>query len=127
MKLEGIDAAKQLLELKLINEQQFTELVIKSLNGHAGPAIQQQLPMAQKRITRNFLSIREMDDIVQMYVNGKSYAQIVQAINERHDTSLTRKAVETMLGRIRRNAFTHGRYLSAEWQQYLAIWKQQLS
>ena len=89
--------------------------------------MQQQLPLAQKRITRNYLTVRETDDIVQMYVNGKSYAQIVQVMNERHDTSLTRKAVETMLGRIRRDKLNHGRYQSTEWQQWLAVWKQQLS
>lgn len=127
MKLEAITAAQKLLELKLITDQQFADLVVKSLNGHAAPAIQQQLPMTQNRITRNFLTIRQMDDIVQMYANGKSHAQIVQAINELHDRTLTVKAVGTMINRIRRSAFNYGRYLTPEWQQHLAIWKQQVS
>jgi hypothetical protein len=127
MKTEAITAAMQLLELKLINEQQFAELVVKSLNGHAAPAVQQQLPIAQKRVTRNFLTIRQMDDIVQMYASGKSHAQIVLAMNQRHDTSLTVKGCQTIINRIRRQALNYGRYLTPEWQQYLAIWKQQLS
>ena len=130
MKRDGIEAATKLLELKLITEQQFAELVIKSLNGHAAPAIQQQLPSTRKPTHRHLFTIQQVTDMVDMYLMGKSYQQIAQTLTVRYDlTPVTARAISTWIHCIRQNSkhVTSTRYQTPEWQQALATFKQRLS
>jgi len=129
MKRDGIEAATKLLELKLITEQQFAELVIKSLNGHAAPAMQQQLPLTRKPTHRHLFTIQQVTDMVDMYLMGKSYQQIAETLTVRYDlTPVTDRSISTWIQRIRQNDghLTSSRYQRPEWRQALATFRQRL-
>ena len=131
MKLEAIKAAETLLNAKLISEQQFAELVIKSLNGHAAPAIavqQPQLPLSKQRKRLNVLGIEQMGAVVEMHLMGQPNQVIAETINQRYKLKLTKGAIEQIIVEIRNGRkATHQRYQSVEWQTALNNWQRALS
>ena len=129
MKREAIEAALKLQELKLITEAQCAELVIKSLNGHAAPAIQQQMTFQRKPHHTHQYTMQQITDIVEMYLTGKTYEQIAQAITVRYDlTPVTKRAIASTIHTIRNGQrLATPRYQTPEWQQLLISLKQRLS
>ena len=125
MKMEAIKAAETLLNNKLISEQQFADLVIKSLNGHAASAVvahQQQLPLT--RITRNMLTIDQIQSIVDMFIMGHPMQVIADNINVRHAIRMTKVGVRTLIADIRDGSKRkYDRYQTAEWQAAFDRWE----
>ncbi len=125
MKLEAIKAAETLLNAKLISEQQFADLVIKSLNGHAAPAValqQPQLPL--RKFSRNKLTMEQIQSIVDMTLIGHPRQVIADNINVRHGTRLSKGGVlhviEDILDGSKR---AHACYNTPEWQAAFDRWE----
>ena len=127
MKLEAIKAAETLLHNNVITEQQFAELVIKSLNGHA-ISVQPQLPLSKQRKRINVLGIEQMGAVVEMHLMGQPNQVIAETINQRYKLKLTKGAIEQIIVEIRNGRkATHQRYQSVEWQTALNNWQRALS
>ena len=129
MKREGIEAATKLLEMKLITEQQFAELVIKSLNGHAAPAVQQQLNYQRRPHHTHQFNIQQVTDMVDMFQMGKSYEQIAQTLTVRYNLKpVTKRSIAAWIWEIKNGTkVTKQRFQSPEWQETLTVLRQRLS
>ena len=129
MKREGIEAATKLLEMKLIDEQQFAELVIKSLNGHAVPAVQQQLNYQRRPHHTHQFTMQQIIDMVDMFQMGKSYEQIAQTLTVRYDLKpVTKRAIAAWIHEIKHGTkLLKPRFQTPDWQELLTSLRQRLS
>ena len=125
MKLEAIKAAETLLNAKLISEQQFAELVIKSLNGHAASAVALQQPeLPLQSITRTHMNIEQHQSIVDMFLIGHPIQVIADNMNVRHQIRLTPNAIKSIINKIKSGEKRrHVRYQTAEWQAAFDRWE----
>ena len=128
MNTEAIKAAQTLLESKIIDQEQFAKLVITALNGHAAAATQLQLSMAPKaRKHTHYLTIDQMDSIVQMTVAGHAWQTIADTVNNRYGLRLTKAGVSSIVRDIANGKKQQAsRYQSNEWREAFATWQKAL-
>ena len=128
MTLEAIKAAETLLHNNLITEQQFAELVIKSLNGHVNAAVQPQLPLIKKSGKRNMLNLEQTQAIVEMHLMGQPHQVIADTVNQRYQLRLSKCGVANVIRDIAiGRKVKYERYQTPEWQAALIGWQRAIN
>ena len=128
MNLELMQALLELSKAQKLSDAELAAGLKYAMNGHANAVIPQaQLPLETSRKHTHFLTIDQMESIVQMYVANNSPQIIAHTLNMRYGLKLSKNAVASIIRDIRNGKKqTSARYQNNEWLTAFARWRQEL-